>query len=93
MKLETVMCHATLMSMLLRPEEMQHAVHSYTATAPDVQHEGFNGYIETKVTFEIKDLERFSDLYKSAYVYPSDRSKWYHTVKNSMIGCSNESRI
>ena len=90
MKLETVMCHATLMSMLLRPEEMQHAVYSYTATAPDIQAEGFNGYMETKVTFEIKDLERFSSLYKSAYVFPSDRTKWYYTVKNNMMGLNNE---
>lgn len=90
MKLEVVMCHASLMSMLLRPEEMQNAVHSYSATAPDIQHEGFNGYMETKVTFEIKDLEQFSKLYKSSYTYPSDRAKWYYKVKSTFMECDNE---
>ena len=90
MKLEMLMCHATLMSMLLRPEEMQRAVYSYTATAPDVQNEGFTGYMETKVTFEIKDLEQFSKLYKSAYAYPSNRSKWYYMVKNRFMECDDE---
>lgn len=90
MKLEMVMCHATLMSMLLRPEELQHAVYEYTANAPDVEHEGFNGYMETKVVFKIKDLERFTNLYKSSYVYPSDRAKWYSMVKNGMMGNMNE---
>ena len=88
MKLEVTMCHATLMSMLLRPEEMERAVYSYTATSPDVQNEGFTGYMETKVTFEIKDIERFTSLYTSAYIYPSDRTEWYHRVKNNMIGCN-----
>lgn len=88
MKLEVVMCHSSLMSMLLRPEEFEQAVHSYTATAPDVQHEGFAGYMETKVSFEIKDLERFSKLYSSSYTYPSDRSAWYYKVKNGFMECS-----
>ena len=86
MKLEVVMCHATLMSMLLRPEELQHAVTSYSATTPDVEHEGFNGYIETKVTFFIKDLERFTQLYNSAYVFPSERTEWYHMIKRGLMG-------
>lgn len=90
MKLEVIMCHASLMSMLLRPEEMQNAVHSYSATAPDIQNEGFNGYMETKVTFEIKDLDVFSKLYKSSYVYPSDRTKWYYKVKSCFMECDNE---
>lgn len=82
-----VMCHATLMSMLLRPEELQNAVNSYTASAPDVQNEGFTGYMETKVTFHVKDLEKFSALYKSAYVYPSDRTAWYFKVKRGLMEC------
>lgn len=90
MKLEVQMCHATLMSMLLRPEEMENAVHSYSATTPNVHAEGFNGYIETNVTFMIKDLEAFSKLYKSAYVYPSDRTKWYYKIKNGFMECDDE---
>lgn len=88
MKLEVVMCHSSLMSMLLRPEEFEQAVISYTATAPDVTNEGFAGYMETKVVFNIKDLERFSKLYSSSYTYPSDRSAWYYKVKNAFTECS-----
>lgn len=88
MKLEIVMCHTTLMSMLLRPEELQNAVDSYTASSPDIKNEGFNGYMETKVTFHIKDLEKFSALYKSAYVFPSDRTAWYYKVKSSFMECT-----
>lgn len=33
------------------------------ATTPNIEHEGVAGYIETVVTFHIKDLELFTSLY------------------------------
>lgn len=84
MKFEAVMCHTHLMSMLLMPEQFQCAVDSYTATSPDVKNEGFNGYMEVRATFQVRDLVLFSDLWKKSYVYPSDRSAWYAFIKNGI---------
>ena len=88
MQVKITMCHSHLMSMLLSPAEFQVCVTSYSATSPDMGLEGMNGYMETIVTFEVKDLVRFSKLYESSYVFPSDRSKWYGTVKNGIMLCS-----
>ena len=69
--------------MLMLPELFQRAVSKYTATAPDVEHEGFTGYMETKVTFELRDLEQFNVLWQKSYVFPSDRAQWYHFIRNA----------
>lgn len=90
MKLEVVMCHASLMSMLLDPENFSKAVTSFEATSPDMQCEGFNGYMEVKVKFMIKDLDAFNTLWKKSYIFPSDRTKWYHTIKSGMLACSEK---
>jgi hypothetical protein len=74
--------------MLLQPEKFQDAISCYTATSPDVRNEGFSGYMEVKVEFDITDLLRFSKLFEESRVFPSDRSKWYHLIKTSMVGCS-----
>jgi hypothetical protein len=84
MKFETKMCHSQLLSMLWMPEEFARAVDSYTATAPDMQGEGFNGYMEVKATFYVKELKAFTDLWHKSYVYPSDRATWYHVIKNGI---------
>jgi len=88
MKLEVVMCHASLMAMLLNPEQFSKAVVNYESTSPDMNGEGFNGYMEVKVKFTIKDLDAFNTLWKHSYIFPSDRTKWYHTVKQGMLACS-----
>lgn len=82
MKLITKMCHTHLMSMLFWPEKFQKAIASYTSTAPDFEGEGFNGYMEVEVEFEIRDLEAFAQLYHASYKLPSDRAQWYHNIKN-----------
>jgi hypothetical protein len=84
MKFEATICHTHLMSMLLMPEQFQRAISSYTATSPDVANEGFNGYMEVKVSFVVRDLEAFTELYKQGYVFPSDRSQWYQFIKNGI---------
>ena len=88
MKLDVVMCHASLMAMLLLPEKFSKAVSSFEATSPDMDGEGFSGYMEVKVKFVIKDLDAFNTLWKESYVFPSDRTKWYHTIKSGMLACS-----
>ena len=88
MKLEVLMCHASLMAMMLSPEQFSKAVTSLETTTPDMQCEGLNCYMEVKVKFIIKDLDAFNTLWKHSYIFPSDRSKWYHTVKQGMLACS-----
>lgn len=82
MKLEIKMCHTRLMAMLMNPKDFQMAVYSYSATTPNVEHEGMAGYIETVVTFQIKDLELFTTLYSKC---SNTSPEWYYTVKNGLM--------
>lgn len=66
--------------MLLLPRLMERAVYRYEATTPDVQNEGMNGYVEVEVTFFIKDLKAFTELWEQAYVPPSKRPEWYRKL-------------
>ncbi len=90
MKFDAKMCHTHLLSMLMMPKKFQQAIQSYSATAPDVENEGFNGYMETNVTFIVKDLDMFSALWKESYVYPSDRQRWYHMICNGIDNFKDE---
>lgn len=82
MKLEIKMCHSRLMAMLMSPVDFQRAVHSYNATTPNIEHEGMAGYIETVVTFHIKDLELFTSLHvKCSNIAP----EWYNMVKYGLL--------
>lgn len=90
MKFETLMCHSHLMSMMLMPELLQRAVQSYTTTSPDVDGEGFNGYMEIKATFVVKDLDAFNELWNKSRVYPSDRAEWYNFIRYNVSKCMEE---
>ena len=84
MKLEVVLCHSTLISMLLMPEKFHRAVSSYSCTAPAMDIEGVAGYMEVKATFNVRDLDAFTKLYNEAYVYPSERREWYHFISRGI---------
>ena len=87
MNIEVTMCYSQLMSMLLQPEEFSKAVTKFTSSSPNIEHEGMNGYMETVVKFEVKSLADFSKLYERSYTFPTDRTKWYYTVRNGMLSC------
>lgn len=74
--------------MLLQPEKFQACVTSYSASSPNIDMEGMNGYMETNVVFEVKDLKKFADLFESSYTFPSDRCKWYESIKAGIMLCS-----
>jgi hypothetical protein len=78
---QVVTCHSTLLRLLLNPEALRDAVASYSATSPNMEHEGMNGYMETVVDFKVKNLMSFSKLYEEAI--QSNSSEWYHEVKRS----------
>lgn len=80
MKFEVTLCHSTLLSMLMMPEKLFRAVSSYSCTVPAMDLEGFAGYMEVKATFIVKDLEAFTKLWNDAYLYPSERTEWYHFI-------------
>lgn len=85
MEVVMTMCHSQLMTMLLHPKEFSECVISFTATAPDIDNEGFAGYMETRVSFNVTDLVAFAALHQKSYVFPSDRTQWYHAVLNGKV--------
>lgn len=85
MKMDVVMCHSHLLSMLLQPELMEQAIEKYEAFSPDMRGEGFNGYMETCASFHIKNLDKFTELWNKSYKLPSDRSEWYHKIKSATL--------
>lgn len=85
MVITTNMCHSRLMIMLLHPEMFQDAVTKYEATAPDFYNEGFAGYMSVDVTFHVKNLESFTELYEKSYRLPSDSSEWYSKVYQGKV--------
>jgi len=87
MKIEVVMCHSHLLSMLLQPKRLEAAVVSYTATKPLVSFEGMAGYIETTVTFNVANLSEFTKLFEDSRSYPSNQTRWYHTLLKEINLC------
>lgn len=85
MEITTTMCYSQLMTMLLHPKEFSDCVRSFTSSSPDIANEGFNGYMETKVTFNVVDVVAFAALHQKSYVMPSDRTKWYHIVRDGKV--------
>ena len=69
--------------MQLRGEYFQKAVDSVSYTSPRFDFEGMAGYIETTITFQIKDLEIFSKLYKEWY-YSPHRDYYYRLAKTGL---------
>jgi len=65
--------------MLSQTKEFEQAIFKYSASSPAYQYEGVAGYIETIVTFEIRDLEKFSNLYNQYNKLPN-RDIWYYNI-------------
>lgn len=82
MKVEQDMCFSQLLTMMMLPDKFYRCVKSYTATSPNMDGEGFNGFMQTKVTFEVTNLKMFAELVDMCYTTPSDRSVFYHLVRD-----------
>lgn len=74
MKLETTMCYSRLLFILDSGKCLEAAISKLEMSRPDLQHEGLAGYIETKVTFYISDLQAFTNIY-NAWNMLSDSAK------------------
>lgn len=83
MKIEESMCYARLVFMMCRGEEWEQAINNVTYTAPQFQYEGIAGYVDTRVTFCIKNLDIFTKLWSAWYSLPDlERLNWYCIVAN-----------
>lgn len=68
MKVEVNTCYTHILYMLCAGPIFGDAVSSFAIKeGPHYQYEGVAGYIETVVTFEVKDLRKFTDLWLSWY--------------------------
>jgi len=66
---------------MMATEKFYEAVSSFTSTSPDINGEGFNGYMEIRATFNVKDIEKFGKLYNGSYLYPTDKCEWYWKIR------------
>lgn len=75
MELIVKTCYSHILHIMCAGELFSTAVKSMCITdGPHHKYEGVAGYIETKVVFEIRDLEQFSKLWSSWYSL-SDRKR------------------
>lgn len=82
------MCHSHLLFMLLNPIKFEDSVISYTSSSPNLDSEGFNGYMQIKCEFKIKDLVKFSELWESYYKF-NQRSEFYGFIRFNKINNVN----
>lgn len=68
MKLTVNTCYSHILWIMCAGELFSKAVRDMSIVkGPYFEHEGMAGYIETEVTFTIKDLKVFADLWDSWY--------------------------
>lgn len=65
MKLIGKCCYSRLLWLLCAGELLQQAVSNVTFESPQFDVEGFNGYIEVQYIIEVKDLQKFTNLWES----------------------------
>lgn len=84
MKLSLTTCYSHLLFMLMHGDKFEQAVTSFKSSAPNFTGEGFNGYIEVSVEFEIKNLTVFAELFSAWYDSPR-RSEFYADIKGKYV--------
>lgn len=83
MKLLTTTCYSRILYLLTAGRLFSEAVNSLKITSsPDFKAEGFNGFIETTVEIEIKDLKKFTDIWESYFsLTDAQRTNLYGLAK------------
>ena len=64
MIVKDTMCYTRLIELMKQPGFVK-SVQETTFKQPDLNGEGFNGYIETEVTFRVLDIGEFARTYNS----------------------------
>ena len=84
MKLSVTTCYSHILFVQLQGEKFSNAISSFKLTSPNFSAEGFNGYIEVTVEFELRSLTSFAEIYDSWYEYPR-RSEFYADIREKYI--------
>ena len=88
MEIKETMCYSRLVFLMIQGADWEQAVSEVTYTAPQFKYEGVAGYVETKVTFKVKDLSKFVELWNRWVSLPIDkRTKFYRLVANDGDTC------
>lgn len=67
MIIKDTICYTKLLEMLRRREFVE-SINSISFKKPDIENEGFNGFIETEVTFDVGNIETFAKCYKEVVI-------------------------
>lgn len=80
MKIVEKTCYSHLLYLQTRGVDFKRAVKEMAILkGPDFNGEGFNGYIECEVVFEIEQLDVFTKIWLEWYVLPDTvRTKYYN---------------
>jgi hypothetical protein len=80
MKIIEKTCYSRLLYLQTRGVDFKRAVkETAILKGPDFNGEGFNGYIECEVVFEIEQLDVFTKIWLEWYVLPDTvRTKYYN---------------
>jgi len=80
MKIIEKTCYSHLLYIQTRGVDFKRAVKEIALLkGPDFSGEGFNGYIECEVVFEIEQLDVFTKIWLEWYVLPDTvRTKYYN---------------
>ena len=80
MKIIEKTCYSHLLYLQTRGVDFKRAVKEMAILkGPDFNGEGFNGYIECEVVFEIEQLDVFTKIWLEWYVLPDTvRTKYYN---------------
>lgn len=75
MIVKDTMCYTRLLELMKQPGFVK-SVQETTFKQPDLDGEGFNGYIETEVTFRVLDIGLFAKTYTSIDITPETYWKY-----------------
>ena len=80
MKLIVKTCYSHVLYMQMQGKDFADAIESFSCNRPNLEAEGFNGYIEVEVIFNIRNLQTFSKIWHSWYASPN-RDKIYKMAR------------
>lgn len=79
------LCYSHLVYLMLSGEDFEQAINNVQFSSPNFAHEGLAGYIEVDVTFDVKDLKKFAEIYLNYYELDHRiKQKLYTQIKTGL---------